>query len=161
MPQAKIKKQSGFTLIELLVIISIIGFLASASLVAFNNARMKARDTKRRADLVQIKKALALNYDKYNAYTQPENLCVDTSNGGEGQCGAAGGTGDWDANSDLRDLIADSFMKTLPKDPLNNATYKYTFEPWNAGEGGNAAAGQNYTLCATLEIGGSYCINSN
>lgn len=60
----------GFTLIELLVVISIIGFLAAASLVAFNTVRMKARDVRRRADLVQIQKALELNFDKYNAYTQ-------------------------------------------------------------------------------------------
>ena len=151
----------GFTLIELLVVISIIGFLATASMVVFNSVRMKARDSKRKADLTQIRKALDLNFDKNNAYTQPENMCIDTSYGGFGSCGAAGGTGDWDANSDLRDLIRDGFMKTLPKDPLNNATYKYTYEPWNAGEGGYATSGQNYTLCATLEMGGSYCIKSN
>jgi len=57
------KNSAGFTLVELLVVISVIGFLASASIVAFNNARIKARDTKRKAEVVQIQKALNLYAD--------------------------------------------------------------------------------------------------
>lgn len=70
-------KSSGFTLIELLVVISIIGLLASVVLVSLNSARGKARDTKRRAELVQIQKALAFYYDKYGAYpiSSPGNGC--------------------------------------------------------------------------------------
>ena len=144
------------------MVISIIGFLATASMVAFNNVRKKARDVRRKADLVQIQKALELNFDKYNAYTQLENLCTDSSVGCGG-CGCAvtnyPNGADWDANSDLRDLITDGFLKALPKDPLNNATYNYRYEPWNAGEKGYTNGGMGYTLCATLEIGGNYCLN--
>ncbi|OGF29861.1 hypothetical protein A3H09_02710 [Candidatus Falkowbacteria bacterium RIFCSPLOWO2_12_FULL_45_13] len=64
----KINKQFGFTLIELLVVISIIGFLATASMVVFNSVRIKARDTRRKADLTQIRKALDLYYDANSAY---------------------------------------------------------------------------------------------
>jgi hypothetical protein len=85
-------------------------------------------------------------------------MCTDTSNGGNGGCGAAGGTGDWDANSDLRDLITNGYMPALPKDPINNANYNYNYEPWNANQGGYTAAGQAYDLCARLESGGSYCV---
>jgi len=151
--------QNGFTLIELLVVISIIGLLSSVVLASLNGARTKARDARRRADLTQISNALELNYDKDSAYTQPENLCSDTSNGAEGGCGGAGGSGDWDANSDLRDIVADGHLSTLPIDPLNGATYRYTYEPWNAGQGDYTAAGQAYDLCATLEGGGTFCIN--
>jgi len=103
--------------------------------------------------------ALSLSYDKDGSYTQPENMCSDTSYGGFGGCGAAGGTGDWDTNSDLRDLISDGFLSFLPKDPTNNTTYYYSYEPWNANEGGYTLDGQAYDLCATLEAGGSFCIN--
>lgn len=151
--------QHGFTLIELLVVIAIVGLLSTLAVVALNNARKKSRDTKRKADLKQLETALELNYDKHGAYTQIENMCSDTSYGGLGGCGAAGGTGDWDANSDLRDLITDGFMASLPKDPINNSTYYYSYEPWNAGEDGYASAGQAYRLCAVLEAGGNFCIN--
>jgi len=153
------KYNKGFTLIELLVVISIIGLLASIVLVSLNSARMKARDARRKSDIKQLEIALEMNYDRHGAYTQPENMCSDTSYGGFGRCGSAGGTGDWDANSDLRDLITDGFMSVLPKDPINNSTYNYTYEPWNAGEGGYTQAGQAYDLCVKLEAGGKFCIN--
>lgn len=149
----------GFTLIELIVVIAIIAILASVAAVSLNSALKKGRDARRKADIKQIEKALEVNYSMRGAYTQPENMCSDTSYGGLGGCGDSGGTGEWDANSDLRDLIADGIMGTLPKDPVNNSTYKYTYEVWNAGEGGYAKAGQAYDLCATLEAGGSFCIN--
>ncbi len=152
-------RKRGFTLIELLVVVAIIGLLSSVVLASLSSARAKARDAKRKLDIKQLEKALEFNYDKYGAYTQIENMCSDTSYGGLGGCGAAGGSGDWDANSDMRDLVTDGFMSVLPKDPINNVTYRYTYEPLNAGEAGFVAAGQGYDLCAPLEAGGSFCIN--
>ncbi|MFH1522400.1 MAG: prepilin-type N-terminal cleavage/methylation domain-containing protein [Patescibacteria group bacterium] len=61
-------RKKGFTLIELLVIISIIGLLSSIAFYAINSARIKARDARRKADLVSIAKALELYYDDYNHY---------------------------------------------------------------------------------------------
>ena len=149
--------KNGFTLIELLVVISIIGLLSSVVLASLNTARIKARDAKRQADIKQLEIALEFNYDKYGSYTQPEGAWNDCSTGtGSGSCGALD---DWGATSDLQDLVVDDFINVLPKDPLNNATYRYTYEPWNAGQGGYVNAGQAYDLCAPLELGGSFCVN--
>lgn len=62
------KFRSGFTLIELLVVIAVIGLLASVVLVALNATRIKARDTKRKADIKQLQTALEFYYDDNNEY---------------------------------------------------------------------------------------------
>lgn len=62
------KKQSGFTLIELLVVIAIIGLLSSVVLASLNSARAKARDAKRKQDLVHIRTALEMYYDDKGSY---------------------------------------------------------------------------------------------
>ncbi|MDP2593150.1 MAG: prepilin-type N-terminal cleavage/methylation domain-containing protein [bacterium] len=145
---------SGFTLIELLVVIAIIGLLSSVVLSSLNSAREKARDSKRKSDIEQIAIALQLSYDKDDSYTQPENCNGDTSTGA---CGGSGGG--WGSNSDLQDIVSDGFMSSLPVDPLNDSSFYYTYEPWNANQiGQGEEAGQYYTLCAIrLESGGSFC----
>ena len=54
------KSIHGFTLIELLVVIAIIGILASFAIASFTSAQEKGRDSRRKADLDAIKKALEL-----------------------------------------------------------------------------------------------------
>jgi len=63
-----ISLSGGFTLIELLVIISIIGVLSSIVLASLNTSRVKARDTKRIADLRTIRNALELYYNTKGHY---------------------------------------------------------------------------------------------
>jgi len=52
--------KKGFTLIELLVVVAIISILTIISVSQFNTAKIKARDTQRKADIDSVAKALIL-----------------------------------------------------------------------------------------------------
>jgi len=67
-PEQSRGKSRGFTLIELLVVIFIIGLLASIVIVSVNTARMRARDTKRKADIQALKKAVEMYNDATGHY---------------------------------------------------------------------------------------------
>jgi len=54
----KSRRQGAFTLIELLITVGIIGLLATVVMVALRGATVKARDTKRKAELAQIGRLL-------------------------------------------------------------------------------------------------------
>ncbi len=56
--QYKVDTKKGFTLIELLVVIAIIGMLSSVVLSSLKSVRVKGRDVKRVADMMQIKTAV-------------------------------------------------------------------------------------------------------
>lgn len=58
----------GFTLIELMVTISIISLIASIILASLNDARARARDAKRLADIHNLKNAVHLYYSGNNSY---------------------------------------------------------------------------------------------
>ncbi len=60
----KVKKQLGFTLIEVIVVIALLAILATIVLVAINPAQNSAdaRNTKRRADVLQILNAVNQYY---------------------------------------------------------------------------------------------------
>ena len=64
----KVKNKQGFTLIELLVVIAIIGLLSTLSILALNQARARARDAKRVADVKQIQTALEMYFNDNNKY---------------------------------------------------------------------------------------------
>ena len=138
----KNNKQSGFTLIELLVVIAIIGLLASIVLVSLNDARMKARDARRVADLGQIRVALELFFDSNGYY--PQSNCGWDCNGYRESF-----TSSWDL------LAADlaPYITSLPKDPINSSC-----SPWNRncfsyayGNVGRNTYSPTYDLTAQLE----------
>lgn len=60
--------QKGFTLLELLIVIIILGVLATLISGNFLNSLKKGRDTRRKADLQNMQKALELYYEDKKAY---------------------------------------------------------------------------------------------
>jgi len=80
-----------------------------------------------------IKTALELYYQEYGHYP-PEGQSYDTS------IGAGNSLPDppqenWSPGSDLQDLVSAGIIRTIPVDPINNATYYYDYEPDNIGQG--------------------------
>ena len=135
----KINRYKGFTLIELLVVIAIIGVLASVVLVSLNSARVKARDTRRKADLKQINQALELYYDANGKYPQA------------GGCGY--GTNCYVFSTDGPNWIPalNPYMATQSQDPKNNAAGPWSDGNYSYSYGNVTANGQAYDLTTQLE----------
>ena len=72
-------KHKGFTLIELLVVISIIGILATLIINNLNDARTRARDSKRKSEVTQLKTGLRLYYNDNQSFP----LAADLTASGE------------------------------------------------------------------------------
>jgi len=72
------KNKKGFTLIELLVVVAIMGLLSAMAIVSLNNARARARDARRLADVKQMQTALELYFlDTYAYPADPANPVLD------------------------------------------------------------------------------------
>jgi general secretion pathway protein G len=139
------RSQAGFTLIELLVVISIISLLSSVIMAGLNNAKMKARDAQRIADLEQIRLALELFFDDNGYYPQAD-------------CG-------WDCNgyrygynSSSWDLLAADlapYIAKLPKDPINSHCVPWSVSvdcfSYTYGNVGRYLYEPTYDLTARLE----------
>jgi prepilin-type N-terminal cleavage/methylation domain-containing protein len=97
----------GFTLVELLVVIAIIGILATLLLLQLGTARAKARDTKRIADVNQIRSALEFSFDD-SGNTYP---------------------------AAITDAILGKYMASqkVPLDPVTAAAYFYNYAPSGVG----------------------------
>lgn len=96
----KFRSQKGFTLVELLVVIAIIGVLATLVLLQLGTARARARDTKRIADVNQIRSAVEQYFEDNNGH-YPTDF-----------------TG-----------LAPKYITRVPTDPLTGDAYKYAYTP--------------------------------
>lgn len=119
--------KKGFTLIELLIVVAIIGLLSTLAVVALGSARVKARDSKRLADLKQVQTALELYYTDQNAY--PSGSAVNLGDTDHKCLNATG----WAAAG-----CTDPYMGQVPVDP-QSGNYVYT------------SASSSYSITATLE----------
>lgn len=119
--------KKGFTLIELLIVVAIIGLLSTLAVVALGSARVKARDSKRLADLKQLQTALELYYTDNNSYPPGSGIALGTT-----QYACLNSTGFTTVG------CTSPYMGVVPSGP-NSDTYSYT------------AASSTYTITATLE----------
>lgn len=130
---------AGFTLIELLVVISIIGVLSSMVLASLNSSRAKARDVRRKQDLIQISNALQLYYiDNNGSYP--------LANPGAWGGATTGPCGPGNSNTYISGLVP-TYIKSLPIDP--NATAPCTGYLYNSD-------GTNYALLVHQSYEGVY-----
>ncbi len=117
--------KKGFTLIELLVVISIIGIISVIGVISLNETRENAGDTKRMADVRQIRFAIDLFFD-YEGYYPTTTVDCDSiilSNSSLSQNGTTG----FDELMEQLMLEDNQLIGIKPKDPKDkgNFTYRY------------------------------------
>lgn len=143
----------SFTLIELLVVIAILVVLSLVGLALYTNIQKSVRDTKRKADLNAIVKALEIYHQQYDRYPCTTGWQTSIPQGGywitdTPDCGSH--------------PLGDRFMSQMPNDPINTADdnapwkeNKYSYAYWADStegiEGCPGSAGKYYILMARLE----------
>lgn len=119
----------GFTLIELLIAIAIVSVIMAVLFPNFMGFRQRARDTQRKSDLEQMRKAVEL----YKLDRNPPAYPAALPTGICGQC--------W---SSLVGCGGNIYMRKFPCDPASTAPTPYIY---NIGASDNLI----YTLSACLE----------
>ena len=137
------KQKPAFTLIELLVVIAIIGLLSTISIVALNQARSKARDARRVADMHQLVTAINMYLNQYGEY--PPIVDVD-----------AVGLDYSPDNVFMHNLVTAGFLASDLKDPWNNKPGTNFYYYWMSSDYSLFSsycpnAGAKYVLWASLE----------
>ncbi len=134
-------KQKAFTLIELLVVIGVISLLSLLVVTNLKQARAKARDAKRLADINTLIKAIKIYYIDHGAYP------------GEGD--GSGAEISPKCNSDLKnDLLNGNYLSKIPEDPAENSN---CFTNGGAQNDDTFFYGWDSGHCCE----GSYCISIN
>ncbi len=121
--------KKSFTLIELLVVITIIGILTAVAAVSYSTLTKSSRDTRRKADIEQIRAALEMYRSNYGYYPITGNVWLAPSNGGI----VSSTTG---------------FIGARPSDPISTQFYQYTANP-----GGPACNNTPGFFCSDYVVG--------
>jgi prepilin-type N-terminal cleavage/methylation domain-containing protein len=115
--------KKGFTLIELLVVIAIIGVLSAIGLVSFKGANQKARDSRRAADIQEIRSALEMYKTDSSTGTYPDSL-------------------------DDSGLLKYFSNRQIPTDPQSKSAYTYEATT----KTGSACADSSSTVCTSYQL---------
>src|SRR5687767_9992789 len=137
------RKINGFTLIELMIVVAIIGILTALVTVNLQDARERARDVQRKADLKSIQQALELYKNDHLPQTYPPTATWrdDLTGGGyikeiptDPTFGSSGAWVDYTYTRDVSDPLAFSIVACLEntadpnKDPVDVcATYGVSY----------------------------------
>ena len=123
----------GFTLVELLVVIAIIAILAAVVMIIIRPGELmsRGRDAQRLSDLSTLKTAIDLAFQEATGSATTilctggtvGTACTGDSNPGSVANRKKDGTGWMKVNLDGQSAT----VPTLPVDPVNDATYHYTY----------------------------------
>ena len=113
-----------------MVVVAIISLLTSIIFAGLNEARAKARDTKRISDIKALQTALELRYsDTQNYPTAPSGGGYKSKHSGcPWQNVACNDNG-------LRTALVPKYIGDLPLDPVNDTDHYYRYERLNCGDG--------------------------
>ncbi|HSW90781.1 MAG TPA: type II secretion system protein [Candidatus Saccharimonadales bacterium] len=144
--------RSGFTIVELLVVITVIGILATITVVSYNGVHARTRDDRRRTDVANIIKAMELYYSDNNSYPTPLTNTGSAINNGW----YSSGDTSWSKLSTL--MLGSQAIDVVPVDPINTPSgvpsagglVYAIYVNYNGGYCG-ATAGQMYMLVYKLE----------
>lgn len=145
MQKSKSGFSKGFTIVELLVVIVIIAILAAITIVAYNGAQGRARDDKRKTDIINITKALELYYSDNGTY--PVTTATTSTLGAQWY---SSGDASWMPFSII--LTGANAINSVPADPNPSVTTP----PWTA-NGYQYAYISNGT-CGTMTQGQWYML---
>lgn len=119
-------KNKGFTLIELLIVVAIIGILAGILVMILDvgEYQAQARDARRMNDILSVQTALI------DSLANQKISLVDTS--GCGDCTSDTGSDNIHGNGWVKfnDTSGRGFVdiiQNLPKDPINDGTYHFSY----------------------------------
>ncbi len=115
-------EQKGFSLVELLIVIAIIILLGLISVIALNDQRAKARDSKRISDIRQIMTALEFYHSDNNEYPAVTAQISLGKSDAVKLCSKAIG-GFVSAQTPCDEKV---YMPIVPADPLGDKSYLFS-----------------------------------
>lgn len=144
------QSKSGFTIVEIMIVVLVIGILASIVIVSYNQVQARSRDSKRKADVSNMIKALEIYYGDNGSYP-----IASTTNSSVGSIWYSSDTTSWNTFKTAMTGAIDIF----PSDPSNiggdvtslSSAHNYAYYA-NTSNSCNVAAGQMYIIVYRYEV---------